>query len=160
MNHPSKKLSSWLIYKSWMHSLASWTHAVTFTFKRSNGRGQTINEQIMIDALRHFLRALDRRCFGRNETRKGMVVSSAVVIGWGSSNDHPHAHLSLSTPSHLDVIEFTAFAVLTASEIDWFDHHKVFKSYVSEGWSSYLVDHGPENIIDSLLRAPQVEIST
>lgn len=156
MTSHDKSKSSWKAYKLWLHSFAPWTHAVTFTFKRSNTKGQPINEQIMTDALRHFLRVLDRQCFRRSELSKGMVVPSAAVIGWGSFNDHPHAHLSLSKPPHLGLIEFTSFAVLAASKIDWLNHQKVFKSYVSEGWSSYLVDHGPKNIIESLLRAPQV----
>lgn len=142
----------------WIHELAPWTHAVTLTFRRRDIKGQAVSEQIIIQALRHFLRVLDKCCYSGSEVRRGAYVPSAVVIGWGAYNNHPHAHLALSCPQETPHETFENLIESAAEATDWIDVERRVEPYRNEGWAEYMLNHGIENLITNLTRAHQPEI--
>lgn len=136
----------------WLHSLAAWTHAVTFTLKHHDERGVQATQKIMKDTARHFLVVLNAACFGASNARRGYRVGSAVSFGWGVYGDHPHLHFSLAAPAHLEDQKFVSLIKSIASRIFWIDQQKKIKPYRDQGWSEYLVDHGMDNVILDLVR--------
>lgn len=142
----------------WIHDLAPWTHAVTLTFKRSTGKGQTVNDQIIIQAIRHFLRVLDRCCYSGSKVRQGACVPSVVVIGWGTYNDHPHAHLALACPIQTEREAFEKFINSSAEATNWINRERFVDGYQNQGWIEYMLDHGIKNLVTELTRAHQPEI--
>lgn len=149
--------SSVLATALWIHELAPWTHAVSLTFKRRDIKGQAVNEQIIVQALRHFLRVLDKCCYSGSEVRQGAYVPSAVVIGWGAYNNHPHAHLALACRQEISHEDFNKLIFASADATDWIDQERRVEPYRTEGWAGYMLNHGIENLITNLLRAHQPE---
>lgn len=150
--------SSVLSTALWLHELAPWTHAVTLTFKRSDSKGQTVSEQIIVESLRHFLRVLDKRCYGGPKVRRGAYIPSVVVIGWGAYNDHPHAHLAFACPEEHTHKAFDRFIDIAADATDWIDRERRIEPYRNQGWAEYMLNHGFDNLITNLTRAHQPEI--
>lgn len=138
-------------WSSFIHGAAKWTTAITVTVKRFHNN-QPVSSEHMRQALRHFLRRLDVLCLGGNKTKKGANVESVVVFGWGTYKDHPHAHLALVRPSELTNEEFLNHIEKAASSTEWLDRERKVHGYTSEGWSTYMVEHGPENLESTLLR--------
>ena len=142
------------LHKEWsefIHGAANWTTALTVTVKRFH-KNQTVSSEHVRQALRHFLRRLDFSCLGDNKAKKGAFVESVVVIGWGTYKDHPHAHLALVCPSGLTNAKFLDHIERAASGTEWFDRERKICEYTSGGWSTYMVDHDPENLESNLLR--------
>ncbi len=145
-------------WKFWLASLAPWTHAITLTFKRIDSRQELINERIMTDAIKHFLLVLNRKCHKRTSIRNGLRIPVVTVIGWGTYKDHPHAHLCLAHPSHIDFSTFSAHIQFAADHTTWINKERDISPYRNTGWINYLVDHEPENIIFELTTAHQPAI--
>ena len=139
-------------YTNWLDGLAKWTHAVSFTFRRSNDCFQAVNERIVGEALRHFLHVLDRLCLTKRQMRNGSTVPSAASIGWGTYGDHPHAHLSLEAPDSLSHEEFTSLIERAADKTRWIQYERRINPYLDIGWMKYMVDHGEDYLIVALLR--------
>ncbi|MGA0840399.1 MAG: hypothetical protein ACO3P1_10955 [Pseudomonadales bacterium] len=135
----------------WIHQLADWSWAATVTFRRHVG-AQSINRGLAEAALRHKLRVLDVICFGKNRVKRGSVVQSAVVLGWGTYGQHPHAHLALATPPGMSDADLAARFEEAARHTEWLNQERVVRPYTSAGWAEYMVGHGPENLVLSLLR--------
>ena len=142
-----------MAWKQWLADLAPWTHAITLTFKRRGLHQQVINEKIMSDAIKHFLLVLNRKCFKRSAIRKGMRIPVVAVIGWGAYKDHPHAHLCLVHPQHIDYPTFCEYINFSADRTEWMNNERDIRPYRTTGWIAYLVDHGIENIIGDLTTA-------
>jgi hypothetical protein len=47
---------------------------------------------------------------------------------------------------------FTQIVHTAADKTFWLDKEKQIKSYCDSGWSAYLIDHDPENLVLPLLR--------
>lgn len=142
----------------WIHELAPWTHAVTLTFKRRGINGQAVSEQIIVHALRHFLRVLDKSYYSGSKFRQGAYVPSAVVIGWGTYNDHPHAHLALACRQEISHEAFKKLIVAASEATEWIDQERRVETYRNDGWAEYMLNHGINNLITNLTRAHQPEI--
>lgn len=140
-----------LAYISWLKTLGDPTHAVTLTFKRHRrDTKQPWNKPIIKDSLKVFLSILNRNVFGKQAKKNNKCVMSAVVIGTGTYNDHPHAHLALQTPKHLSWDEFTELIFKAIETTSWIDRESPVKPYISDGWLEYMVDHGEEDLLIDL----------
>lgn len=140
--------SAWLVF---IHEFADWTHAVTLTFRR-HILGVTVSETIMVAALRHFLRVADVSIFGRRKADQGVTIPSVAVLGWGTYSDHPHTHLALQAPFGMPCTDFDKVIDTAASRTNWIAPQREIAPYRDAGWSKYMIDHQPENLVVDLLR--------
>jgi hypothetical protein len=131
---------------SWLHGLAGWTHAATFTCKRHSTGLKPINEKILSDAARHLIQRINNRCFGKS-SRRGKSVPVVVTFGWGVYEDHPHLHFSFEAPAHLSYEEFSSILEDSANRTYWIDRQRRIKPYANAGWGKYLIEHGTDQLI-------------
>ena len=151
-----------LLRKAWYEFIdgsAKWTVAYTVTLKRHIGP-QPVSNDHMYQSARHFLRKLDCQCLGSNRVKRGAFVSSVVVYGWGTYDNHPHLHLALVCPAGLSESEFINCIEQAASKVEWFDRERKLEQYVSVGWATYMVDHDPENLYVRLMRIPTNQLES
>ena len=140
-----------LAYISWLKTLGSPTHAVTLTFKRhSHETIQLWSVSIIKDSLKVFLSILNKNVFGKHAKKNNQCVMSAVVIGTGTYNDHPHAHLALQKPEQLSWYEFTVLICKAIETTSWIDGKSNIELYESDGWLEYMVEHGEEDLLIDL----------
>ena len=140
-----------LAYISWLITLGDPTHAVTLTFKRyEQDTKKPWSVPIIKASLKVFLSILNRNVFGKHAKKNNQCVMSAVVIGTGAYNDHPHAHLALQTPKHLSWDEFTELIFKAIETTSWIDRESPVKPYISDGWLEYLLEHGEEDLLIDL----------
>jgi hypothetical protein len=140
---------------AWLHEREPWALAVTFTLRRQDRQGRPMSQRILIDTAEHFLIRLDAACFGPSKARRGHCVGSAVSFGWGAYGDNPHLHWSLVLPTHLELEKFIQRIIQAALKVYWIDRQHEIKPYRDQGWMSYLVDHGMDNVILDLVRPSQ-----
>jgi hypothetical protein len=138
----------------WLHELAPWTTAATFTFKRQSRYGKSTNWQAVVGAVKHFLRVLSSLCFGLKNVKRGQYVASVVIADMGPSGLHPHIHMSLVRPASLRDGTFRSHIRLAARKTALFDLSCQIRPYQDRGWSRYLLNHGVNRLVDSLLRVP------
>jgi hypothetical protein len=140
-----------LAYISWLKTLGDPTHAVTLTFKRyREDTKQLWSISIIKDSLKFFLCILNKKVFGKHAKKNNQCLMSAVVIGTGTYNDHPHAHLALQQPSHLSWEEFRELILKTIKTRSWVDSEFTIDPYESDGWLEYMVGHGEEDLLIDL----------
>jgi len=103
--NPVKRFTSLQIaYIRWLKTLGTPTHAVTLTFKLyRNETKQIWSISIIKNSLKVFMSILSRNVFGKHAKKNNQCVMSAVVIGTGSSSDHPHAHITGYTTGSIDI---------------------------------------------------------
>lgn len=135
----------------WLHSLALWSHAATFTCKRHDENGYPINERILIDTAGHLIHRLNYKCF-RKRARRGQSVGVTMTLGWGVYEIHPHIHGSFECPGHLSYDEFSDLLNRSANETFWIDRERCIKTYDNAGWMDYMVEHGADQLIVPLIR--------
>ena len=134
----------------WLDSLAPWTHAATFTCKRNSARNLPINEVILVDTARHFIRRVNFRCYGKR-ARRSQLLPVVVTHGWGCYGDHPHLHFCFAHP---DAMSFEAFSEVLNEEANktvWINRQRSIKPYQDFGWLEYLIEHGTSNLIVPLI---------
>lgn len=136
-------------YLLWMKSMIGQpTHAVTLTFKRfDKSSGDCWSIEIVQKACRVFLGILNKKIFGNAATRKRRCIGSAVIIGRGRYKCNPHAHFALVSPSRISQDHFKKLIHASASLIWWVKGRGHVQAYWSEGWLSYMIDHGTESLM-------------
>jgi hypothetical protein len=144
MTHSNEELTQWL------DSLAPWTHAATFTCKRTSVRNLSITEDIIIDTAKHFIRRVSLRCFGKR-ARRSQLLPVVVTFGWGSYGDHPHLHFCFALPEWMIFEEFSKILDEEANKTIWIDRQRCVKPYQDIGWMNYLIEHGTPNLIVPLI---------
>lgn len=138
-NSPSRLTRLQLAYVSWLRTLGNPTHAVTLTFKRlRQDTKQLWSIPIIKKSSKVFLSVLNKNVFGKQATKINQCVMSVAVIGTGTYNDHPHAHLALQKPENLSWDEFTKQIAKTVLTIHWLDDQFVVEPYESDGWLEYM----------------------
>jgi len=150
--YQSQRLKAELAH--WIHTAAHWTVAATLTFKRAIN-GQAFNHEILHSSLRHYLLLVDRKFFTRSETKHNKFVESVVVIGYGPFQSNPHAHIAVAAPDGIDYTLLVRELNHTADKTIWINRERDFQPYSDSGWSEYMVDHDPENLILPLFRSYQ-----
>jgi len=155
-NSPSRLTRLQLAYVSWLRTLGNPTHAVTLTFKRlRQDTKQVWSIPIIKKSSKVFLSVLNKNVFGKQATKINQCVMSVVVIGTGTYNDHPHAHLALQKPENLSWVEFTKIIVNSIEATRWLDDQFVVEPYESDGWLEYMVEHGEEDLLIDLCTPAQ-----
>ncbi len=134
----------------WLHSLARWTHAVTLTCKRQSAWGYPISEPVLINAAKHLVQRINRKCFGK-PSQKRPQIAVAATYGWGVYDLHPHLHFCFEQPPHLSYEAFSALIEREADKARWIDRQRCIKPYSDQGWVSYLITHGTDQLIVELL---------
>lgn len=142
----SKALTLRQEWNSWLHGLAGWTHAATFTCKRQSVGLKPINEQILVDVASHLIRRINYRCF-RKSAKKGKSVAVVVTYGWAVYDIHPHLHFSFEAPAPLSYDEFSSVLEDAANRTYWIDRQRCIKPYVDAGWTEYIIEHGTDQLI-------------
>ncbi len=107
----------------------------------------------MHSALRHFIRVLNIKCFGRKQFDKGRRVSVVAAFGMGSSLDHPHGHMAIAAPVDMTFGEFEKLILDAIHKTRWLNQQFDVKPYKNEGWIKYLLDHQEELFMDLPLPA-------
>ena len=150
--NPVKRFTSLqLAYINWLKTLGNPTHAVTLTFKRyEQDTKKPWSVPIIKDSLKVFLSILNKNVFGKHAKKNNQCVMSAVVIGTGTYNDHPHAHLALQKPEQLSWDAFTDLVIKAIETTSWVDGEFVIEPYESDGWLEYMVEHDEEDLLIDL----------
>ena len=150
-NSSSRLTRLQLAYVSWLKTLGNPTHAVTLTFKRYRKETKQLwSLPIIKKASKVFLNIVNKKVFGNQVKKNKQYVMSTVVIGTGTYNDHPHAHLALQKPENLSWDEFTILITNSIEATRWLDDQFVVEPYESDGWLEYMVDHGEEDLLIDL----------
>ena len=143
----SKLQNEWVC---WIDTMALWTHSVTLTCKRQTSQSKRITNSILEDTAFHVVRIINSKCFGK-EAKRGRSVEVAATYGWGVYGDHPHLHFSFAKPKTKTYEEFREIIEAAANKTFWIDRQRYYKPYLDAGWSSYLIEHGTDQLIISLL---------
>ncbi len=134
---------------AWLDSLAPWTHAFTVTCKSGSDRSQ-INQSILIDAARHFVYRVRRKCYG-SKGRRHNLLPVTVSYGWGAYGDHPHLHFCFAGPYGVDFATFSSILEESAKKTFWLNRQMKVEAYRDAGWMQYIVEHGTDHLIVSLI---------
>ena len=138
--------------RDWLGTLNPWSTALTVTFVRAGG-ARVVSEATMASTLVHLLKRLDRNCFRNKATRKGAQVGSMAVLGFGPYGDHPHAHIALATPGHLNQIAFKEEIEKAIWKTRLLDRQYKIERFRDKRWISYCLEHGTESLSTEVLRA-------
>jgi hypothetical protein len=141
-----------LEWASWLHGLAPWTHAATFTCKRLSISKQPINDYILIGVAKHLIRRINYQCF-RKAANKGESIAVVVTFGWGVYENHPHLHFCFEKPAHLSYEDFSLLIEKAVDKTKWIHRQQCIKPYIDDGWTSYLLKHGTDNLIVPLIQS-------
>lgn len=134
-----------------VHSMAQWSSMVTFTFRRQGTKGFRVTQLTIENALRRLLRLINHDLYGKGLTNKGWTIAHAVVIDFGAFGDHPHAHLLVETPSDITEQELCRVIERAARRIRIIDRQRYYGQYYSVGGAEYLIGHGTDRMVVSLL---------
>ncbi len=134
-----------------LESTADWSSMVTFTFRRQSAKGFRVTQLTVENALRRLLRLVNHDLFGKGLTNKGWTVAHAVVVDFGTIGDHPHAHLLVETPCGFTDEEICRVIERAARRTRIIDRHRHFGQYYSAGGVEYLIGHGTDRMVVSLL---------
>ena len=140
------------VLAKWLHELDAWALAITFTIKRHDHRGRPVNQHVVNKTIRHFVNTLNQGCFGRSKADKGFTVGFAAAYGWGIYDDHPHVHISVTTPKHIAIEMFYDLIDKASKACHWIDKHRKIERYRDMGWMRYLVHHGADQVLVELVR--------
>lgn len=135
----------------WIDQMAPWTIMVTLTFGRFGPRGFKVTQTTVQSALERLLRLINCDLFGKRRTNKGWTIAHAVTFDWGAYGDHPHAHLLLTAPDGVTDRQLCAVVERAARRIRIVNRERRYKQYYSSGGTEYLIDHGTDRMVVSLI---------
>jgi len=133
----------------WLKAHADWTHAVTLTMHRSKN-DYAISKQEVEKRCFEFLNRINRRIYKHGTKRKGYRIASVAFLGGGSYGDHPHVHWALQKPPDMTSEGFERLLKKMARITKGLGQEIKVRSYYSEGWLGYMVDHGFDGWMDRL----------
>jgi len=137
-------------YAKWFSDYADWTHAVTVTPKPSR-RGLPRTKSPTISTTAHFVNVLNRKVLGNARSRKGHRIACVAVYGDGTYGDHPHVHLAFQAPSGMSYDEMHQAIEHSIQRTNGLGAEYRIKKYTSEGWLTYMLDHGTEGLLVELI---------
>jgi len=131
----------------WLHSLADWKVAGTFTLARVDPvSGRTVNVYQCRRAFGYFIGRLNKAVFKNGCTRHGYRVASAYVLEGMVDGHHPHIHFSLSAPPHMAMGEFIDQVEHLAQKNSLFLPERHITRYRDSNWMSYCMKDGIEGL--------------
>jgi len=140
--------SAWV---EWLHAFAPWSIMVTYTFKRLSYRGFRSTKQTALLNVKRILRLVNCDLFGKRRTNKGWTIAHAVVVGLGPSGDNLHAHLLVATICGVPPQRLCALLERATQRTYLVDRQRAYRAYYSPEGSGYLIDHGTDRMVVSLL---------
>jgi len=117
--------------------------AMTLTFRPSRN-GVLLTEEIARSTVNHFLRALDRKAFGRAQSNTTRLQAIVVMEGGVGRNigKRIHYHLKVELPESWDAQAFTDICEGVWTKLDWASNSQnCFKPQSDVGWISYILKH-------------------
>lgn len=136
-------------HAKWFSDFAYWTHAVTVTPKPSR-KGFPRTKSPTINATAHFVNVLNRKVFGNSRARKGHRIASVAFYGDGAYGDSPHVHLAFQAPSGMSYDEMHQAIEHSIHRTKGLGIVRDIQPYTSEGWLTYMLDHGTEGLLVEL----------
>ena len=136
-------------YTKWFADFADWTHAVTVTPKPSR-KGFPRTKSPTISTTSHFVSVLNRKVLGNSRARKGHRIACVAVYGDGTYGDHPHVHLAFQAPSGMSYEEMHQAIEHSIQRTNGLGTEYKIKRYTSEGWLTYMLDHGTDELLVEL----------
>lgn len=137
-------------YVDWLIGFADWTHAVTVTFQRLRS-GSPPSKSATIKATAHFISVLNRKLLGRNRGKRDAKIPCAAVWGSGLYGDNPHVHLALQSPANLSYGDMVLAIESAIHRTRGIGFENDIQPYTSDGWLSYMVDHGTDYLLIELI---------
>lgn len=134
-----------------IHSTADWSSMVTLTFRRQSAKGFRVTQLTIEKAVRRLLRLVNHDLYGKGLTNKGWTVAHAVVVDFGALGDHPHAHLLVEAPTGVTDRELCCVIERAAQRTRIIDRQRHYGQYYSAGGAEYLIGHGTDRMVVSLL---------
>lgn len=136
-------------YAKWFNDYAEWTHAVTVTPILSR-KGFPRTKSPTINATAHFVNVLNRKVLGNARARKGHRIACVAVYGDGAYGDSPHVHLAFQAPSGMSYDEMHQAIEHSIQRTNGLGVEYKIKRYSSEGWLTYMLDHGTDGLLVEL----------
>jgi hypothetical protein len=136
-------------YAKWISDFADWSHAVTVTCQPSP-RGFPRTKTSTIYAVAHFVNVVNRRVLGSARARKGCRIACVAVYGGGAYGDNPHVHLAFQAPPDLSYDEMYQAIEHSIHRTKGFGIKHKIKPCTSQGWLTYMLDHGTEGLLVEL----------
>lgn len=135
----------------WIDQMAPWTIMVTLTFRRLGTRGFKVTQTTVQSALERLLRLINCDLFGKRRTNRGWTLAHAVTVDWGAYGDHPHAHLLLAAPEGVTDQQLCVVVERAVRRTTVVNRERRYKQYYSAGGTEYLIDHGTDRMVVSLI---------
>ena len=116
--------------------------AATLTF-RDYASGRRLTQAQAQEAVRVYLRRLDRVAYGANAKYRGMKDEVIAVMegGEGLHNKRIHYHLWLKVPDHMQPEEWLKITSSEWEAIELAGIEKDFQCVVDRGWLNYMLKH-------------------
>ncbi len=137
-------------YSKWFGEFADWTHAVTVT-PTPTRKGFPREKRPTLSATAHFVNVLNRRLFGNSMARKGCRIACVAVYGGGAYGDSPHVHLAFQSPADMPYDEMHQAILNSVHRTKGLGINPDIQPYTSEGWLTYMFDHGTEGLLVELI---------
>jgi ribonuclease HI len=145
-------------WAEWIHSQADWRFMLTLTLTRHNRYGFAFPKQMFITTIGHFIRWINCAIFGKRLANKGCTIGSAVVLDYGFSGEHPHAHILIAAPSAIDDLLLSKVIHLALSKTKLINFERWLSRYMNIGGSDYLAKHDSDHMVESLLRRAKYSV--
>ena len=97
-----------------------------------------------------FLNRINRRIYKHGTRRKGFRIASVAFLGDGSYGNHPHVHWALQRPPDMTNEGFERLLKKIARTTKGLGQEIKVRSYYSEDWLGYMLDHGFDNLMEKL----------
>jgi hypothetical protein len=124
---------------------------VTLTFRRLTSRGLNVTPTAVEHALKRVVRLINCDFFGKRRTNKGWTIAHAVTSDSGRYGDHPHAHLLLAAPDGVTDEQLCGVVERAVQRTVLVSRQRHYGQYFSVGGAEYLVKHGTDRMVVSLL---------
>lgn len=137
-------------YSKWFGEFAEWTHAVTVT-PTPTRKGFPRAKRPTLSATAHFVNVLNRRVLGNAMARKGSRIACVAVYGEGAYGDSPHVHLAFQAPPDMSYEDMYQAIEHSIKRTNGLGDKNDIQHYTSEGWLTYMLDHGTEGLLVELI---------
>ena len=138
-------------WATWIHSAADWKLMVTLTFKKRTAKGFRITHTSAEKGLTYLLRRINCALFGKRKTNNGWSIACAAIVDPGRYKTHLHAHVLFSAPEGVSVENLRDLIEESAQRVRILDRQRHFSRYYSAGGAEYLINHGTDRMVVSLL---------
>lgn len=128
-------------YLAWFGSPGVPMIAVTLTFKPKVGN-RRLSEAIAQEAIRHYLRRINRISRGRKygDRRPQLKTFAVREGGIGFDQKHLHYHLQIEVPMGSSASEFARFCLSEWSKLNWGSQSQLRASVDADiGWTAYIL---------------------